>query len=504
MKTNRMCTPAGEQRAGLIMQEQKSRAVGFRRLLSAIVMAMLSAASSATGSARPMDEFPAFIPMPGLSAEGVAVDQKGNVFVTVRDAGQGKLWKYSQRGEPSLVTTINGAMIGGLAISANGDLYTAMAEGSERGVYLIGQGGSSRRLSGTEQIVFANALAFDRRGTLYVTESYSREGVAYGPGGIWRIRPGQPAELWLQHDLLTGIGAVLGYPVGANGIAYYGNALYVANTDKGLIVRVPILPNGRPGEVTIWSELVEVVPTPPPFPLMPDGIAIDGHGDIYVAVVSRNAVVRIDHTSMAQETVALLTPLPGSRATPLDTPASLALDGRSLFVTNLGLMAVMMPGPTWPGAGLVKFDTDAPPLKGSLVGQVWWTPWTNPSCHCESGLAAITAATGEFSHLGATKAAFSHCTPAMTNPDMNFIGTEATFVAANGDELWATYDTEHYTGAPFVGSFVLTFTGGTGRFHHANGSAVLSWQLVPVFNSGNLDLTVPWSWSAKIDGTVRY
>jgi hypothetical protein len=47
------------------------------------------------------------------------------------------------------------------------------------------------RLPGTEQIVFANALAFDHAGTLYVTESYSMSSpTTFGPGGIWRIRRG--------------------------------------------------------------------------------------------------------------------------------------------------------------------------------------------------------------------------------------------------------------------------------------------------------------------------
>ncbi len=498
--------PGNKQRTGPMARRSKSSVAAFRWPLGAIALIALAAANSATMSARPADEFPAFIPMPGLSAEGVAVDRQGNVFVTVRDAGQGKVWKYTPSGEPSLVATINGAMIGGLAISADGGLYAAMAEGSDRGVYRIGRGGSASRLRGTEEIVFANALAFDHRGTLYVTESYSRDGAAYGRGGIWRIRPGKTAELWLRHDLLTGIGAVLGYPVGANGIAFFQGNLYVVNTDKSMIVRVPILPNGRPGEPAVWASLQEVPGSPlagSPFPVMGDGLELDGQGNAYVALVSRNAVVRINSATLAQETVASLSGYP---AAPLDTPASLALGPRDrcprdLFVTNLGWMATIIPGPTWPGAGLVKINADARVVRGSLTGEVWWRPWERGSCACASGVEAVTAATGELSQLGATGALFSHCAPAP--PDESILCTQLILVGADGDELWATYDTEHYTGEPFAGSFVLTFTGGTGRFRHATGSGVLSWQVVPVFDAdGNMDLSVHWAWSGEIDGTV--
>jgi sugar lactone lactonase YvrE len=98
---------------------------------------------------------------------------------------------------------------------------------------------------------------------------------------------------------------------------------------------------------------------------MGDGLAIDARGNVYVAVVSRCAVVRLDGDDRSQSTVALFRFGPPDLPlnAPLDTPASLAFDTheRDLFITNLGMMTAMAPGPPWPGAGLVKIDLGRPP-----------------------------------------------------------------------------------------------------------------------------------------------
>ena len=58
-------------------------------------------------------------------------------------------------------------------VSANGDLYVAMAAGLAKGVWRVDRQGQKELLPGSNQIFFANGLAFDDRGTLYVTESVS-------------------------------------------------------------------------------------------------------------------------------------------------------------------------------------------------------------------------------------------------------------------------------------------------------------------------------------------
>lgn len=55
---------------------------------------------------------------------------------------------------------------------------------------------------------------------------------------------------------------------------------------------------------------------PKPYPVMGDGLALDVHGNVYVAVVTRAAVVRIDAEARSQETVATLFAAPMIRSLP--------------------------------------------------------------------------------------------------------------------------------------------------------------------------------------------
>jgi len=222
-------------------------------------------------------------------------------------------------------------------------------------------------------MILPNGLAFDDRGTLYVTESFSMSAAGYGQGGIWRIPPRGAAEIWVRDPLLTGIGLFGNPPMGANGIAYYHGDLFVTNTDKKLVLRIPVEKDGSAGEVEVWKQLEEVPESPlagTPFPIMPDGLALDVHGNLYLTILTRNAVVRLMADTREQQSIAVLgSPGPVPSAL-FDTPASLAFgtgagEQQNLFVTNLGWMVRFIPAGTWPGAALVKVHAGAPgrPLK---------------------------------------------------------------------------------------------------------------------------------------------
>ncbi len=345
------------------------KATGSRRLphrRSMLAVALLAMAGLAGLPATAHAQFPAFIPVADTPS-GVAVDKTGNVYVSVREGVRGVIWKYTPDGMASFFADIGQAVIYGLAIRANGDVYAGMATGPDQGVYRVDRNGNVELLPGTGQIVLPNGLAFDNRGNLYVTESYSGSAGAYGQGGVWRIPAGGEAEVWVRDPLLTGVG-VVGFPLGANGIAYYHGDLYVTNTDKGLIVRIPVAEDGSAGQPGVWKRLEEVPESPlarSPLPILPDGLALDVHGNLYLTIVSRNAVVRVKAKDRVQESIAVLgSPGPVPSA-PFDTPASLAFgtgagEQQNLFVTNLGLMATLIPGPPWPGRALVKVPAGAP------------------------------------------------------------------------------------------------------------------------------------------------
>jgi len=337
-------------------------------LLLPIAVFVVAFQIAGTHAAASAGGFPAYIPMTGVTPTGVAVDKVGNVYVSIRemraDGLHGLIWWFTPSGGgPSLFADIGIAEIYGLAVTANGDLYAAMGRvGSDKGVYRVDRKGNIELLPGTDQIVWANALAFDDQGTLYITETHSGSPSSYGPGGIWRIPRGGQAELWLRDGLLTGIGAVMPYPIGVNGIVCYHGDLYVTNTDKGLVVRIPVQKDGSAGVPVVWAMLQEVPESPlawSALPLMGDDLRLDVHGNIYVAVLTRSAVVRINALDLSQETIAAFP------VSPLDFPPSIAFgtgkgERTNLFVTNLGMGKVFVPQIPWPGPGLVKVDAGVP------------------------------------------------------------------------------------------------------------------------------------------------
>jgi sugar lactone lactonase YvrE len=320
-------------------------------------------------AAPPVSSFPAFVPL--ASSEGVAVDKVGNVYVSIREGGHGKILRFGPTGQGSLFADLGLGDVGGLAVDAPGNVYAA----TPTGVVRVSRRGTAVHLPGTERIVGANALAFDSRGNLYVTESSSLRAPLIcpplsplGQGGLWRITPQGDVDLWLESELLSGTCTVLGSPVGANGIVFHHGALYIANTEKGLILRVPILPDGTPGLLDVWVSQIEAPYwLPPTFPIVPDGLSVDVHGNIYAALVACAAVVRFDAVDRSQETIARYNLFDPDRAADplfalLDTPASLAFGtgkgGRTtLFVTNLGWGILQAPRP-----GLTTIDAGVPGL----------------------------------------------------------------------------------------------------------------------------------------------
>jgi hypothetical protein len=149
------------------------------------------------------------------------------------------------------------------------------------------------------------------------------------------------------------------------------------------------------------------------------------------------------------------------------------------------------------------------PFQATLAGEVYWEipSASRPDC---GPIATFTEATGEADYMEEITAAWSHC-PA--TPEIENDG-RLTLVAADGDELYGTYNYPEDSDV-----IPITITGGTGRFEDASGSveAVSSpeQQFTPecttepfCFGVGEggtfLDFTVRWPWSATLTGTITY
>jgi sugar lactone lactonase YvrE len=255
----------------------------LRTLLAALMTtALLLSVAPANGAE--IEVLVSFDAGAGELPEGVAVDKRGNIFVSLINPVS-EIRKIAPDGTLTTLVDLgfetgNGPL--GLAVDALGTVHAAAAtfDPATQGVYAIAPDGTAVRLSGTGQISFPNGLAFDHRGTLYVTDSSF--------GAVWRIPRGGSAELWIQDPLLEGTGELgAGVPIGANGITFRGpDEIVVGNTERGTLVSVPILPNGDAGEPVVIADDDAIFGV--------DGLTVDVHGAIYAAVIAQSTIVRVD------------------------------------------------------------------------------------------------------------------------------------------------------------------------------------------------------------------
>ncbi len=148
------------------------------------------------------------------------------------------------------------------------------------------------------------------RGCLYVSDSF--DFAKPGPG-VWRF------------DLATGDGGLWHGDdmVFANGMALApdGRSLYVIETFANRVARIAIGPDGNPAGAEVFVDNL---------PGLPDGLAFDTAGNLYISLYEPSRVLRADPAGNVR--VLVDDPL----AHTLCHPTNIAFRGTTLFTSNLG------------------------------------------------------------------------------------------------------------------------------------------------------------------------
>ena len=312
-------------------------------LLAAVALTLPAGVATADGH---VSEVVSFDPSAGEFAEGIAVDKTGDIYVSMTFLDQ--IHRITRDGTRTVLAQFEpGTAPAGLVTAPSGDLYVAaggfdLSTGSTdpalRGVYRVGTDGSVARLPGTGAMIFPNDVTLDERGNLYATDTVD--------GAVWRIPRGGEADLWSRDPAYVGDGSFgFGFPIGANGVAVRGRELLVGNPERGLLLTVPILPDGGAGEVDVVSAAPEVLGL--------DGIAVDVVGNVYAATV-QNRLVRVAPDGSV-ETLA-------NADDGLNQPSTVAFGTgghqKILFVLNF---SIFVPSPT-PGILAVRTGVPGAPV----------------------------------------------------------------------------------------------------------------------------------------------
>ena len=256
----------------------------------------------------------------GQQPENIALERDGAPDVTFAFAHQ--IARVTRGGGVQVLATLPAPPAGskvpvlgapeflaGIVIARDGTRFVNYDTGTAAltGVWRVRPGGQPVRIAALPADSLANGLAIDRgTGMLYVTDS--------ALGVIWRVPvSGGTPVVWASGPDLQSAGFL-----GANGLKVHDGAVWASNTDKGLLLRIPILPGGVAGTIRIAASGVTAID---------DFSFTSGSGDTVLAAqnaISQVALIRPDGTHTT-----VLTAADG-----LSTPSSVAVTGHTVDVTS--------------------------------------------------------------------------------------------------------------------------------------------------------------------------
>lgn len=248
--------------------------------------------------------------------EGIAADAAGRIYVATFDFERPVVYVFEANGKRRHTIALPAGTVPlGLEIDHLGRLYVADFAGGTVLRYaqpLQASGKPDGEFSVCalpESGCGLNALAFDTKGDLYVSDSLG--------GNVFRIDlRGGTTSIFLSAELLKpGDGFP---PLGANGLAFDagGKSLYVANTARESVLRYDL----GTQELDVFAQGIDGA----------DSIVFDRKGRLWVAASQMQGVIALDETGTVIERVGSFD----------RSPASIVISGGHVYVTNRGLYTV--------------------------------------------------------------------------------------------------------------------------------------------------------------------
>ncbi|WMX46627.1 hypothetical protein RGF97_19805 [Streptomyces roseicoloratus] len=267
----------------------------------------------------------------GQNAENIALEPDGSADITWSFAHQ--VARVAKDGTTTVIaalpdvpggsTPVGGPAATGIARAKDGTLYVNYITGTdETGVWRIAPGGGEPEQIGFFPAdAFPNGLALDEEcGTLYAADS--------GSGVVWSLPvTGGAPTVWASGTALEPTPET---PFGANGIKVHDGAVWVSNTARGTLLRIPVGPEPEKA-----AGPIETRATGLPFI---DDFTFTGHGDTVLAALIMDDKVELVRPDGTHKTVL-------TKADGLDGPTSLAVHAKKVYVNSAALFTAVNPDP---------------------------------------------------------------------------------------------------------------------------------------------------------------
>ena len=265
----------------------------------------------------------ATLPAGAANPEGIAVDRHGDVYVTtfaVTGTPPGRLFVFDDDGHLKRQVEVAGSsnLLLGVAFHPDTHELLVIDFGAGRVLRVNPFSGAATTFATVTGSSGLNALAFDRAGNVYISDS--------AQGIVWRTGPsGGAAVAWVSHALLSTTGFP---PFGANGMDFnrHESALFVANTGNDQVIRIPVTA-GAPGAPEVFVNAINGA----------DGLFLDEHDNVWVCANQADEIVVLDPSGRIIAKLGDFDGLKNGAPEGLLFPASLARKGDWIYVTNLAL-----------------------------------------------------------------------------------------------------------------------------------------------------------------------
>ena len=273
--------------------------------------------------------------------ENIAIDSQGTIFVTSYE--EGKIYRITLNGERKEFASINGN-VAGVVIDRLGNLLVAASINSQGSAILqIDATGVVETLVTLPDAMFLNGMIHLKGDRYLVADSYK--------GAIWEIdATSKSARIWIQDDLLTRSDPNNPFPA-VNGIKIFNNSLFASNTQRQMLIRIPLAENSTPGVPEVFLTNINL-----------DDFAFDVRGNLYGTTHIYNSVVQI---SPAKKIITIAKAEQGMTGSTALAFGRSERSRTSVYVTTNGGMSLPLPTGLEP-AKVVRIEVG---IEGLVLGE---------------------------------------------------------------------------------------------------------------------------------------
>jgi putative intracellular protease/amidase/sugar lactone lactonase YvrE len=273
--------------------------------------------------------------------ENIAIDAQGKIFVTSYE--EGKIYRMTSRDERSEFASIDGNITGIVVDRAGNLLVAATVDRKTPTILQIDSTGLVEPLVALPDAIFLNGMTHLEGSRYLVADSYK--------GAIWEVDAiAKTAQIWIQDNLLARSDTNNPFPA-VNGIKIYQSSLFASNTQRQLLIRIPLLENSMPETPEIFLTNVNI-----------DDFAFDARGNLYGTTHVYNSVIRISPAKQITTIAKAEQGMSGSTALAFGRGKS---DRTNLYVTTNGGMSLPLPTGVEP-AKVIQLNVG---IEGLVLGE---------------------------------------------------------------------------------------------------------------------------------------